>query len=164
MNPNVEKEELQTNQKDKVHQMFDNFTNKELDFSVYDQSEYSFDQKIAKKKSSIIFSIFNTFRSFVAIGILTLPFAVKLVGTFLGLFGLLFIGVIVYLATELLLEIADDSKFKGANYEVLGKLLWGRKGQSFILILLYIISIAPFIGAILFTSFLKSRLFRFCSL
>ena len=73
-------------------------------------------------------TIFNTFRSFVAIGILSLPFAIKMVGPILGFFGLFLIGVMVLVATKALLEVADDSKFKGANYEILGKLLWGKKG------------------------------------
>ncbi len=133
--------------------MFDNITNVELDFSMYDQSEYSFDQRVSKNsKKSIILTVFNTFRSFVAIGILTLPYATKLVGPILSFFGLLFIGLIVFLATQALLEVADDSKFKGANYEILGKLLWGKAGQRFIVVLLYICSIATFIGGILFTS------------
>lgn len=107
--------------------MFDNITNYELDFSLYDKSEYSFDQRITKTSHrSIILTVFNTFRSFVAIGILTLPFGVKLVGPFLGFIILMFNGFLVFITTFLLLEIADNSRFKGSNYEVLGKLLWGK--------------------------------------
>lgn len=151
-------------EKTPINNMFKDFTNKDLDFSMYNESEYSFSQKISKSSSSIILTIFNTFRSFVAIGILTLPYAIKLIGPVLGLIGITFVAFIVFLATKLLLEVADDSKFKGSNYEILGKLLWGVKGQRFIVVLLYIISFAPFIGGILFTSFLKSGFFGFCFL
>lgn len=51
-----------------------------------------------------------------------------LVGPILGFFGLIFVGIIVYISTQALLEIANDSNFKGSNYEVLGKLLWGKAG------------------------------------
>lgn len=61
-------------------------------------------------------------------GILTLPYGVKMVGPFLGFVVILFIGILVALSTHLLLEVADDSKFKGSNYEILGRLLWGRMG------------------------------------
>ena len=93
-------------------------------------SQFSFAQKVAKSsKSSIVLTCFNTFRAFVAIGILSLPFSVMLVGPILGFLGLIFVGAIVYVSTQALLEIANDSKFKGSNYEVLGKLLWGKPGQ-----------------------------------
>lgn len=69
--------------------------------------------------------IFNVFRSFVAIGILTLPYGVKLVGPSVAFFELLIVGILVALPTKLLLQVADASKFKGANMEILGKLLWG---------------------------------------
>ena len=75
--------------------------------------------------------------------------------------GLLIIGIVVFLGTRALLEVADDSKFKGANYEVLGKLLWGKKGETIIVILLTICAISVFMGGILFTvDFLD---FAFCS-
>lgn len=113
----------------KRQSMFDNITNVELDFSMYNQSEFSFDQRITKTNhKSIILTVFNTFRSFVAIGILTLPYGVKMVGPFLGFLIILFIGFIVFITTQFLLEIANDSKFKGSNYEILGKLLWGKAG------------------------------------
>lgn len=101
------------------------------------------------------------FRSFVAIGILTLPYGIKMVGPILGFFILLVIAFIVFMATHLLLEIADDSRFKGSNYEIFGKLLWGKKGQRFIVAQLYLASIATFMGGILFSvDFLD---FAFCS-
>lgn len=112
-------------------------------------------------KKSIVLTVFNTFRSFVAIGILSLPFAIKMVGPILGFFGLSMIGIVVFLATQALLEVADDSRFKGSNYEILGKLLWGKKGQTLIVFLLYICSVATFIGGVLFSvDFLD---FAFCS-
>ncbi len=142
--------------------MFDNITNVDLDFSMYDKSEYSFNKRIQTSSSrSLILTIFNTFRSFVAIGILSLPFAIKMVGPILGFFGIFGVGIIVYLGTHALLEVADDSKFKGANYEILGKLLWGKAGENFIVILLTICAISVFIGGVLFTvDFLD---FAFCS-
>jgi amino acid permease len=109
--------------------MFDNITNYEVDFSEFDKSDHSFDQKITKSnKRSIILTCFNTFRSFVAIGILSLPYAVMLVGPLIGFLGLIFIAVLIYISFKLLLEIADDSKFKGSNFETLGKLIWGKPG------------------------------------
>jgi len=97
----------------------------------------------------------------VAIGILSLPFAIKMVGPILGFVGLMVIGIVVFLGTKALLEVADDSKFKGANYEILGKLLWGKIGERIIVILLTVCSISVFMGGILFTvDFLD---FAFCS-
>lgn len=61
-------------------------------------------------------------------GILTLPFGVKMVGSFLGFTIIIIMGFIVSLSTHLLLEIADDSKFKGSNYEILGRLVFGKGG------------------------------------
>lgn len=142
--------------------MFDNITNFELDFSIYEKSDFSFDQRIAKsQKRSIILLSFNTFRSFVAIGVLTLPFGIKLVGPILAFFLILIIGFLVAVTTHFLLEIADDSKFKGSNYEVLGKLLWGRGGKSLIISLLFATSIVTFIGGVLFS--VDFLLFAFCS-
>lgn len=129
---------------------------------MYDKSEYSFDQRITKaNKKSIILLCFNTFRSFVAIGVLTLPYGVKMVGPVLAFFMLLFIGFLVAITTHFLLEIADDSKFKGSNYEILGKLMWGKAGHRFIISLLFLTSIVTFMGGILFSvDFLT---FAFCS-
>ena len=62
----------------------------------------------------------------------------------------------VYTATFFMLEVANDTKFKGSNYETLGKLLWGRKGRQIIILILFTISIATFIGGILFTGFINS--------
>jgi len=143
--------------------MFDNITNVDLDFSMYEKSEYSFNKQRITTTShkSLVLTIFNTFRSFVAIGILSLPYAVKEVGPILGFLGILIVGIVVFLGTRSLLEVADDSKFKGANYEVLGKLLWGKKGEKIIVVLLTICAISVFMGGILFTvDFLD---FAFCS-
>lgn len=110
--------------------MFDNITNFELDFSAHDNPDVTFHQRLAitPSKRSVILTIFNVFRSFVGMGILTLPFGVKIVGSFLGFFIVILMGIIVSLATHLLLEIANDSKFKGSNYEVLGRLVFGKGG------------------------------------
>lgn len=144
------------------HSMFNNMTNVEVDFSMDPQSEVTFDQKIKlTSKKSIVLTIFNVFRSFVAIGILTLPYATSLVGPALATFSMLLIALLVYLATDCIIEVADDVKFKGANYETLGRLLWGRVGQQVVIVTLYFCSFACFIGGILFTSdFLD---FAFCS-
>ena len=146
----------------KTLNMFDNITNVELDFSMYDKSEYSFNKRITSpSQRSLLLTIFNTFRSFVAIGILSLPFAIKMVGPILGFLGIFIVGIIVFLGTQALLEVADDSKFKGANYEILGKLLWGKTGEHLIVVLLAICAISVFIGGVLFTvDFLD---FAFCS-
>ena len=84
-----------------------------------------------------------------------------MVGPALGFLGLLIVGIVVFLGTQALLEVANDSKFKGANYEILGKLLWGKKGENTIVILLTICAISVFMGGVLFTiDFLD---FAFCS-
>lgn len=146
----------------KKNNMFDNITNFELDFSIYEKSEFSFDHRISKsQKRSIVFLIFNTFRSFVAIGVLTLPFGVKLVGPIIAFFMLIVIALLVAITTHFLLEIADDSKFKGSNYEILGKLLWGKAGQNIIITLLFATSIVTFMGGVLFS--VDFLLFAFCS-
>lgn len=144
------------------HSMFNNITDIDAEFSVEQPSEYSFDQKIKfTSNKSTVLTIFNLFRSFVAIGILTLPYATSLVGPFIAMFSIFLIAFIVYIATACVLEIADDAKFKGSNYETLGKLLWGKAGQKIIVIILYFCSFACFIGGILFTAdFLD---FAFCS-
>lgn len=105
--------------------------------------------------------IFNTFRAFVAIGILTLPYGISKVGPLLGFLTLMFIGFLVAITTLILMEIADESKFKGANLEILGKLLWGNAGHKIIIGLLVMACIVAFIGGILFSvDFLD---FAFCS-
>lgn len=146
----------------KKNSLFRHLSEPEIDFSINESSDESFDQrfKITSKKS-VVLTIFNTFRSFVAIGVLTLPYATSLIGPIPAFFGLLFIALLVYLATDLVIEVADDSKFKGANYETLGKMMWGRPGKQVILIVLYLCSLACFIGGILFSAdFLD---FAFCS-
>lgn len=129
----------------KISSIFHNITN---------QNDFSETSTISTNPSrkSLFLTIFNIFRSFVAVGILTLPYAIKLVGPILGFFTQIFIGIFVYLTTDCLLEVANDSKFKGSNYETLGKLVWGTKGKNFILILIYVCSISTAIGAILFTT------------
>lgn len=121
---------MEENKENKRPQFFDNITNCDLDFSIYEKSEYSFDQRITKtNKKSIILMIFNIFRSFVAIGILTLPYGVKMVGPTMAFFELILVAILVGIPTMLLLEVANASRFKGANLEILGKLLWGKAGH-----------------------------------
>ena len=142
--------------------IFNNITNVEDDFSQLKETEYSFDHRITRlSKGSVVLTVFNIFRSFVAIGVLTLPYAVSLTGPVIALIAQLIVGFIIYTSVRLLLEVADDISFKGANYETLGKLLWGKVGQRLVLISLYMCSIATFMGGILFTvDFLN---FAFCS-
>lgn len=144
------------------HSMFNNITDIDAEFSVNNDSEISFNQKIKlTSRKSLILTIFNIFRSFVAIGVLTLPYASSLVGPLIAIPSMLLVSVLVFLATHCIIEIADDSKFKGANYETLGRLLWGKIGQRLIVVILYFVSFACFIGGILFTAdFLD---FAFCS-
>lgn len=152
----VEKQNLPTGES-----MFDNITHVEMDFSKYVEEETSFNHKITKTSArSVVLTIFNIFRSFVAIGILTLPYAVSLVGPVIAISAQIIVAVLIYLCIRLVVEVADDSRFKGSNYETLGKLLWGNKGKNVILIALYICSIATFMGGVLFTAdFLD---FAFC--
>lgn len=105
--------------------------------------------------------MFNIFRSFVAIGILTLAYGVSIVGPVLAFLELILIGLIVAVTTYFLLEISNASKFKGANLEILGKLLWGKAGHKLIISLLTLASIVSFMGGVLFSiDFLE---FAFCS-
>lgn len=152
----VEKQNLPTGDS-----MFNNITHVEMDFSKCVEEETSFNHKITKTSArSVILTVFNIFRSFVAIGILTLPYAVSLVGPVIAITAQVVVAVLIYLCIKLVVEVADDSRFKGSNYETLGKLLWGNKGKNVILIALYICSIATFMGGILFTAdFLD---FAFC--
>ena len=148
----------------KISNLFYNVTNRENDFSLTSSANI----KITTKKS-LFLTIFNIFRAFVAIGVLTLPYAIKLVGPIIGFFGQIFVAILVFLTTECLLEVANDSKFKGANYETLGKLVWGTKGKNLISILIYICSISTAIGAILFTTdfldhvFCSHEILSFCN-
>lgn len=84
-----------------------------------------------------------------------------MVGPVLAFFMLLFIGFLVAITTQFLLEIADDSKFKGSNYEILGKLLWGNAGHKLIISLLFLTSIVTFMGGVLFS--VDFLLFSFCA-
>lgn len=77
-------------------------------------------------------SFFNLFRSYVGIGVMALPFSVNKVGPLLATIFFLLISAVMVTCTYLLLEIADNSKFKGNKYETVGELVWGLKGKYFI--------------------------------
>lgn len=77
-------------------------------------------------------SFFNLFRSYVGIGVMALPFSVNKVGPLLATIIFLLISAIMVTCTYLLLEIADNSRFKGNKYETVGELVWGLKGKYFI--------------------------------
>ena len=146
----------------KSDSLFKHISDVEEYFSVNESPTHSFADKInITSKKSVVLTVFNIFRSFVAVAILTLPYATSLVGPIPAIFCLIFVAVIVFLATDLVLEVADDSRFKGANYETLGKMMWGQPGKQLILVVLYLCSLACFIGGILFSAeFLN---FAFCS-
>ena len=93
-------------------------------FSYHLTSKFQFEKKLQKitAKSKILTS-FNIFRSFVAIGILTLPFGMASVGFFIGFFIQVFVGFYVYYAIHLIIMVADDCRFESGNYEELGLLL-----------------------------------------
>ena len=52
-----------------------------------------------------------------------------MVGPTVAFFELILVAILVAIPTILLLEVADASRFKGANFEILGKLLWGKHGH-----------------------------------
>ncbi len=73
--------------------LFNNITNPELDFSVSRRSTWDINpatNTVGLKNFGL--SFFNLFRSFVAIGILTLPYGISIVGPLVALiaYGLSF--------------------------------------------------------------------------
>ncbi len=54
-------------------------------------------------------SFFNLFRSYVGIGVMSLPFSVSKVGPLLATIYFIIIAIVMVICTYLLIEIADNS-------------------------------------------------------
>lgn len=131
--------------------LFNNITNPDLDFSV-SRKENSFNNQEEKKIELKNFglSFFNLFRSFVAIGILTLPFGISTVGPLVALFAFGLSFYLLITSTQFLLVVANELKFKGVQLDVLGQFFWGKLGYNMIMIVMQFSLVSCYIGGLIF--------------
>lgn len=74
---------------------------------------------------------FNVFRSFVGLGILTLPYAFSKGGVMLSSFALILITFFSWYGVKLYIEVAEDIGFEGAKLQDLVRIAMGKKGAKF---------------------------------
>ena len=95
-------------------QIYDNITNPDLDFSVSNRDSIINNQEVsAVTPRNFFLTFFNLFRSFVAVGILTLPYGISTVGPLVALIASVLCAFLIISSTYFLLTVATKLKFKG---------------------------------------------------
>lgn len=82
---------------------------------------------------------------------MSLPYSVSLVGPLLAVILYILIFAAIIICTNLLVDVANQSNFKGDKYETLGELVWGKKGKYFIEATLHATLLFGYIAVIVFT-------------
>lgn len=81
---------------------------------------------------------------------MSLPFSVSKVGPLLATIYFIIIAIVMVICTYLLIEIADNSWFKGNKYETIGELVWSKKGKYLIDIMLHTTIVFSYVSIISF--------------
>ena len=99
---------------------------------------------------------FNVFRSFVGLGILTLPYAFSQAGTYLAILSLIAITALSWYGVKLYIEVAEDIGYEGAKLQDLVRIAIGKNGGKFAAINIIVIQLAVCIASVVFCG--KNRL------
>lgn len=90
--------------------MYNNISDKHLEFSNnYLNSAELLNNPHYPSKRNVFFSFFNLLRSYVGIGVMSLPYSVAIVGPLWAVILYIYIAFVIILCTHLVLEVADHS-------------------------------------------------------